>query len=401
MARLGPSEGFFDADGFYRVSDWELLTGTVGGLAPLPSLAPGGGASARRCLEELLLEALQRQPCVVAFSGGRDSSALLCVATAVARREGLPDPVAATHDFSGYGLADESAWQELVIAHLELKDWHRVLDADGFDVLGPLAQEGLRRFGLLWPPSLHNQGPFVDLAAGGGSLIVGEGGDQVLGLHRVTTALYVLRTRKWHNKEALSMLGASLAPKWLRYRTDLRDISGMDLLPWLPAGMAEQFFRSQASVHAGDPLRWDHAVLQHLRSRAAKLGTHNTKKVLATRDVSYHTPLLDPKFVGALAAEGGPLGLGTRTDTMRRLFGDVVPDEICRRKSKASFGSVALGRPTRAFLSTWDGEGLDTDIVDIEEFRRACLADPPRPTTRMLLQSAWLASQAAHQPTSR
>ncbi len=49
-----------------------------------------------------------RSPCVVAFFGGRDLSAILCVATHVARREGLSDPVPETHDFAGCGPSDES-----------------------------------------------------------------------------------------------------------------------------------------------------------------------------------------------------------------------------------------------------------------------------------------------------
>ena len=50
-------------------------------------------ADPRPTLERILLGALQRAPCVVAFSGGRDSSALLAEATRVARVHGLEDPV--------------------------------------------------------------------------------------------------------------------------------------------------------------------------------------------------------------------------------------------------------------------------------------------------------------------
>ena len=47
--------------------------------APIPAPPWNGHCSAP----------LQRGPCLVSFSGGRDSSAVLAVATAVARREGL------------------------------------------------------------------------------------------------------------------------------------------------------------------------------------------------------------------------------------------------------------------------------------------------------------------------
>jgi hypothetical protein len=52
------------------------------------------GATARGVLEELISPALERPPCVIGFSGGRDSSSLLALATHLARREGLPMPVA-------------------------------------------------------------------------------------------------------------------------------------------------------------------------------------------------------------------------------------------------------------------------------------------------------------------
>ena len=44
-------------------------------------------------VEDAVLPAVSRPPCVVTFSGGRDSSLVLAVATRVARREGLPDPI--------------------------------------------------------------------------------------------------------------------------------------------------------------------------------------------------------------------------------------------------------------------------------------------------------------------
>ncbi len=48
--------------------------------------------TAREAIERAVLPALQRQPCLVAFSGGRDSSAVLAVAALVARRPGWRSP---------------------------------------------------------------------------------------------------------------------------------------------------------------------------------------------------------------------------------------------------------------------------------------------------------------------
>lgn len=77
-------------------------------------------------MEHAVLPAVSRPPCVVTFSGGRDSSLVLAVAANVARREGLPQPVPATINFKGIKTAEESSWQELVIRHLGLDEWvHR------------------------------------------------------------------------------------------------------------------------------------------------------------------------------------------------------------------------------------------------------------------------------------
>jgi asparagine synthase (glutamine-hydrolysing) len=92
---------------------------------PSHALPPVPG-SVRAAFEAALLPALRRAPCLVSFSGGRDSSAVLAVAAHVARREGLPLPIPATIHFPHAGGTQETEWQEQVIGHLGLEDWHRV-----------------------------------------------------------------------------------------------------------------------------------------------------------------------------------------------------------------------------------------------------------------------------------
>lgn len=84
------------------------MTGCVTGFEALSLPFDTSRYSARRHLKEAVLEAVLRSPCVVAFFGGCDLSAILCVPTHVARREGLSDPVPGTHDFAGCGPSDES-----------------------------------------------------------------------------------------------------------------------------------------------------------------------------------------------------------------------------------------------------------------------------------------------------
>jgi hypothetical protein len=73
--------------------------------------------------------ALERPPCLVSFSGGRDSSAAVAVAADVARGEGLPLPIPATALFLESAESDEFYWQEQVVRRLGLDEWLRVDEA--------------------------------------------------------------------------------------------------------------------------------------------------------------------------------------------------------------------------------------------------------------------------------
>ena len=83
----------------------ELATSLVTGRRPAPARPFGAGRSLlpslQACSSSVLLRSLQRPPCVVAFSGGRDSAGLLAAATRAARRHGLPLPIPATYRFPG------------------------------------------------------------------------------------------------------------------------------------------------------------------------------------------------------------------------------------------------------------------------------------------------------------
>ncbi|HET9254266.1 MAG TPA: asparagine synthase-related protein [Pseudonocardiaceae bacterium] len=389
-----PSRGTVDGDGYYRPSGYEILTCWVTGFDPVDELAAGPLApSPRAGFEAALLPALRRTPCVVAFSGGRDSSAILAVATHLARRHGLPDPVPATHDFTGRGEADESHYQELLIRELGLREWHRFRDEDGrgFDVLGERARRGLRRHGLLWPAMVHCHAPLVELAAGGGSVITGEGGDEVLGSQRMAAVNYVIKNRHRPGRRTLRLLADSLAPATWRRRELCRQLRATPMHPWLRPEIAEGFVQRLARDLAGAPLRWDAAVLRCAGRRSVTTAAANFRRIFAADDVTYHEPFLDPAFLAPLRRAGGWRGWITRTSMMRMLFGDVLPEEICGRDQKARFGSVAVGGPSREFIADWNGEGADPDVVDIEAFRAAVNGESPVYGVQLLLQSAWLA----------
>ena len=128
-------------------------------VPPLEPVAPG--TEPLSMLEGAVLPALARPPCVVAFSGGRDSSAVLAVATGVAKKEGLPLPVPVTQVYPDNPETDETRWQELVIRHLGLTEWERVEVTGELDLLGPVARRLLTRHGLLWPPNFYTFEPLI------------------------------------------------------------------------------------------------------------------------------------------------------------------------------------------------------------------------------------------------
>ena len=130
----------------------------------------------------------------MSFSGGRDSSAVLATATAVARREGLPLPVPITHRFPSATGTQETEWQEQVIDHLGLEDWVRIDAAGDLDCVGPVATKVLRRHGLLWPCNAYFHEPIFEAAAGG-AVITGVGGDEAFSPSSWARAFAVMRLR--------------------------------------------------------------------------------------------------------------------------------------------------------------------------------------------------------------
>lgn len=118
------------------------------------------GLTARQALEEAILPALPQPPCVVSFPGGRDSSLPLAIATHLARREGLPDPIPATLCHPDLPSTKEDEWQQLVMRHLGVDDWVRIEVWDELELLGSVAPAAMQGHGLLWP------GPTEPVVAG-------------------------------------------------------------------------------------------------------------------------------------------------------------------------------------------------------------------------------------------
>jgi hypothetical protein len=380
-------------DELYLMSPMEIVFGyLLGHTGSLPPPADGS-ATPRQALERVVRTALERPPCGVAFSGGRDSSAVLAIAVHVARRDGLPEPVAMTRVFPEVGEAAEREWQETVVRHLGLRDWHRTVIHDELDVVGPLAAEHLVAHGVVWPPTITGDRPVVD-AVPGGSVIDGEGGDEVLGvaahrMARLTPLLRHPRPLRW--RRLRSALGA-LAPAGVRASHERRGW-GEQPFPWLrPAGRQALFDRlDQAEREL--PLSFATSVRMVPRRRSQVLSRHNRRLLARRRDVDLSSPLLHPDFVQAVARDGGLLGKGDRTTALRALVPDLLPDAVLARTSKAVFTRCYMGFHTRAFAEQWTGEGVDPALVDPQELKRSWMSDDPIAPSAALLQQAWIAAE--------
>lgn len=371
---------------YARPSAFEVATASVTGIVPATPLPPSG-PSPREALEEAIRPALVDGPCFVTFSGGRDSSAVLAVAVALARREGHDLPVPATKVYPGHPRTDESSWQRLVIDHLGLTDWVRVEYRDEVELLGPIARASLRDRGLLWPPALQVHGHWYE-RIGPGSVLTGEGGDEVLGTRRIS-ALRRLRRRRVPSRKLMTLAATSLLPLPLRMRHQGRSLQAWEP-EWLTPATAEVWREQMARELADTPLRYDESTWHIRRRRSWNTYLQNHLLVGQDSGVHIHEPLLDERFLAALAHRGGALGFTGRTATMRALFSDLLPQQLLARSTKAAFDSPYTGSSMREFAQTWDGSGVDHDHVDPLALREAWLADSPRMTSSLLLQQAWM-----------
>jgi asparagine synthase (glutamine-hydrolysing) len=380
-------------DSLYVMSPMEIVQGSpLGHDGTLPPSAGGPMSSPRVALEHALRQALLRPPCGVAFSGGRDSSVVLAVATHVARRDGLPEPVAVTKVFPGAPRAEESEWQEAVVRHLRLTDWQRLTIGDELDLVGPLATERLAKCGVVWPPTVHGDVPMIDVLRGG-TLVDGEGGDEVFGVgaHRIAPVTRLLRSpRPLRWRRFRSPLGA-LAPAAVRVR-HLRRGGAVDALTWLRPAGKEAVAEALGRVEAAQPLSFAHSVRMVPRRRTQVIALRNRRILAGRDDVAVRCPLLEPEVVHALARDGGALGRGDRTTVLRALVADVLPDAVLARTTKAEFGGAYMAGHTRSFAETWSGDGVDHALVDADELRRLWRTEDRIAPTAALLQSAWLAT---------
>lgn len=378
------------------LTDLEIASGVV---CSTPGHTAGPARGPRQPLEALeasLLPALESPPLVVAFSGGRDSSALLAAATRLARREGLEPPVAITARWVDDPDSDEQAWQELVIRTLGVADWECLESGTDLDLLGPVACEALERHGLFWPAPAYAMLPFLHRARGG-TLISGEGGDEVFGWWPLAPLRSAMAERRWptrgQRREAL------LRALPYRGRLAATKRSAHPYQHWLGPEAFEAQRDAMAAERAASPLSWRRYLSQVAASRDLELTVSTMQRFGAAVGASFTAPFLAPAFVHALGRLGGWQGIGDRTAVMSAVFGEILPVEVLSRVSKATFGRAFWGPMSREFAARWDGEGLPLDLVRPTALKAAWQQEVPVYGSALPLHAAWLVSRPAPPPS--
>jgi asparagine synthase (glutamine-hydrolysing) len=344
-------------------------------------------AGPRDLLEHMLLDALRRSPCVVAFSGGRDSSAVLAEAVRVARKHGLEDPIPHTVRFSHAPKTDELEWQQLVVRHLKLREWSEKVVTDELDALGDIATDFISRYGVHWPPNIHADQLLLEPAMGG-ALITGNGGDELLVPwlgHRVAR---LRRLRGLPDRQDLKALLFFSAPKWLMVERAIR--KGQYRLPWLTSSAAREVQRQAALDTLRLKRSWAEELEFYLASRYIEVALPMTGAMASDAGVHLVEPFFEPCFIRAVCADAPPEGYPSRTAAMAKLFGDVLPARVVQRPTKATFTEVFCGPRMRDFARTWDGAGVDPELVEPELLREQWLSATPDFRSLILLQAAWV-----------
>lgn len=357
-------------------------------------LSEGRANDARPIIERQLQVAMLAGPVWVSFSGGRDSSALLAIAANVARREGLALPIPITLVFPGVGVADEEAWQRLVLEHLDLTDrWVRIEPGVDLDMIGPYAERVLSSHGVLLPPNAHAMLPMLDaMGAAGGTMISGSGGDEILEgtPQRFTSALW---SRARIQRSDLAHALVNDLPKPIR-ADGVRRRSLLSGLHWIQPAARARLLVLEAEDRAHFPIRFDRLLERAWSDRHFQLGRYAYGKIAVDAGIPILQPFRERDVIAAVARAWGYRSPGGRVHTLRRLVGDLLPDAILHRQSKAEFASVFATERLRDWVRGWDGAGVDPARADPDALAREWMEPFPHYCSFALLQQAWLQSRA-------
>lgn len=359
----------------------EFVSGVVLGIDRSIPEPPRLGIDPRVALEQILVPALREPPCGVSFSGGRDSSTVLAVAADVARSHQLPDPIPVTLRFPGIEATDESGFQDLVVRHIGITEWLILEPGDTLDIMGDLATDITRRHGLLYPSNVHFHAPIYE-ALGGGTLLTGLGGDEVIETQADHELAAMLAGRVVPNETLLR----ELLKRYIfrdRRRAEIRRLQTPGF-PWLLPDAKQELLERLVDWGMDHPLSAARSLTAAtFRMRYLHRAVDDLARLAGDYGVSTLHPFLDPVFVGAVAQRVGWTGPGSRTEMLRSLFGDLLPDRLVERTTKAQFDDVFWG-PLAAETSRSLPVERFSDCVDGAALREFWRSDAPKAATALM-----------------
>jgi asparagine synthetase B (glutamine-hydrolysing) len=384
---------------FWRPSELEIAWGWVPGRCNgVPAVEPGPSElTPAQALEATILPCLLRPPCLVMFSGGRDSSLLLAAACDVARRHHLDSPIAITMRFPAFPDANEDSWQELMIHHVGNPEWVKLTFEDEVDAVGPISRELLLRYGPLWAPSMQMVAA-IAVHARGGAVLTGDSGDEIFGRHRAMAPRKVVGRRGRAPSELWAEAARDCAPRSVRRSIKRRAITeDMSAQHWLKPAALEALVDRILADDLTLPLRWDRSIGLLGQRRTWLMHEWNRELLSVEWDTRFGSPFADATFTRALQSAGGRWGYGSRSGLMRANFSGLLPEEIIVRTDKASFNEAVFARHTREFVDTWNGEGLNDDLVDADKLAAHWREEASEIwfSSVMLLKQAWLATRGS------
>jgi len=349
----------------------------------------------RSSLEEfatrLLSTSFGRGPCYMPFSGGRESSVWLAIATRYARRHGHGDPVPITLRYPGLAFPEQLRLQERVIARLGLADWERVEPDNDLDLIGPIAGAALRRTGPFWPPNAYVMAPLLEAARGGVFVLLTGLGDFFAWWRWAPLASVLAGHRRPTARDA-ALVGSMLVSVSLRARAARRH--GMPPpLPWLRPAAERRALALLTARQAAVPVPFNRAMTTQITHRCFLAAAGTFRALGEGLGVTTQQPLCRPGVVESLAGAGGWRGFGEQRAMLQRLAGDLLPSDLLARRPAPDLTRVFFGEASREFAADWTGAGLDESVVDVDALRRTWLSDSPDPRTACLLQYAWLTEQ--------
>ena len=341
-------------------------------------------------LESVIGRLLDERPCLVAFSGGCDSSLVLSAATAACRVVGHDDPIPVTYRYPTEE-AHEDAYQESVVRWLGLREWCKFDLGAEADFLSPTTCAALVEHGPMWPPAPLTRA-HVLARLGGGLWLTGEGGDEVLGPRRSSYAVRAVRASirgPFHPPAAVwRRTIEELAPNPLRMRWTVDRLLRDSRAEWLDEDLDRRYVRVAASVAAAEPLRPGRWFDYYLSRPTVQIGHASLRSFKARHDLQWEAPLVDREFLGALKSWLRWHEYRGRRHLLRTVFSN-LPKDLIERRTKASFNTALFGTYTREFAEAWNGAGAP-DGVDGEWLKQHWSSADVSARTAPLLHHVWL-----------